>query len=119
MDGFCPVTLIEQTRWQQGDTRWGAVHQGKTYLFTSQQSQQKFMASPDRFAPILSGYDPVRYAERRQLVEGRREHGVFFANRIFLFADEEALTRFSRNTEFYMVAIRQASVSPRRPSGAR
>jgi protein disulfide-isomerase len=119
MDGFCPVTLVEQAKWQQGDTRWGAVHQGKTYLFASQQSQQKFLATPDRFAPVLSGYDPVRSAESRQLVEGRREHGVFFANRIFLFADEAALDRFSQNTEFYMVEIRQASANPRRPSGTR
>lgn len=111
MDGFCPVTLVEHARWQQGDTRWGAVHQGKTYLFASQQGQQKFLASPDRFAPILSGYDPVYYAEKGQLVEGKREHGVFFANRIFLFADEVALDRFSKNTEFYMARVREASLS--------
>ncbi|HJN12676.1 MAG: thioredoxin family protein [Pirellulaceae bacterium] len=112
MDGFCPVTLVDQGKWQKGDTRWGAVHQGKTYLFASQQGQQQFLASPDRFAPILSGYDLVRYAEAGQLVEGRREHGVYFGNRIFLFADEVALDRFSKHTDFYMARVRQASVKP-------
>jgi len=112
MDGFCPVTLVDQARWQQGDTRWGAVHQGKTYLFANQQCQQKFLATPDRFAPILSGYDPVYYAEKGQLIEGKREHGVFFANRIFLFADEVALDRFSKHTEFYMARVREASLNP-------
>jgi len=116
MDGFCPVTLVDQGKWQKGDTRWGAVHQSKTYLFTSPQAQQQFLASPDRFAPILSGFDPVRYAETGQLVDGKREHGVFFQNRIFLFADEVALDRFSKQTDFYMDRVRQASaVSPQQP----
>lgn len=112
MDSFCPVTLVEQAKWEKGDTRWGAVHEGKTYLFVSQQAQQQFLASPDRFAPILSGFDPVRYAETGQLVEGKREHGVFFGNRIFLFADEVALDRFSKHTDFYMTHVRQASATP-------
>jgi len=112
MDGFCPVTLVDQDKWQKGDTRWGAVHQGKTYLFASQQGQQRFLASPSRFAPILSGYDPVRYAETGQLVEGKREHGVRFGDWIFLFADEVALDRFSKHTEFYMARVREASVKP-------
>ena len=82
-------------------------------LFASQQGQQMFLSSPDRFAPILSGYDPVYYAEKGQLIEGKREHGVFFANRIFLFADEVALDRFGKHTEFYMARVREASLNPR------
>lgn len=117
LDGFCPVTLVDQGKWQKGDPRWGAVHQGKTYLFASQQGQQQFLASPDRFAPVLSGYDPVRYTETGQLVEGKREHGVFFGNRIFLFADEVALDRFSKHTDFYMARVRQATAtSPQQPA---
>ena len=113
MDGFCPVTLVVQGKWQKGDARWGAVHQGKTYLFASQQGQQQFLASPDQFAPVLSGHDAVLYAETGQLVEGKREHGVFFGNRIFLFADEVALDRFSKHTDFYMARVRQATANPR------
>ena len=117
MDGFCPVTLVDQGKWQRGDTRWGAVHEGQTYLFTSQQGQQQFLASPDTFAPILSGFDPVRFAESGQLVPGKREHGVFFGNRIFLFADEVALKRFSEHTDYYMDRVRQASAtSPSQPA---
>ncbi len=117
MDGFCPVTLVEHSKWQKGDARWGAVHEGKTYLFASQQGQQQFLAAPDRFAPILAGFDPVRYAETGQLVQGKREHGVFYGDRIFLFADEVALDRFSKHTNFYMDRVRQASAtSPQQPA---
>ncbi len=111
MDGFCPVTLVDQGQWLRGDVRWGAVHEGKTYLFSSQQRQQQFLAAPGQYAPVLAGFDPVRYAETGQLVHGKREHGVFYGNRIYLFADEVALDRFSKHTEFYMDRVRQASAT--------
>jgi protein disulfide-isomerase len=95
MDGFCPVTLAEQERWVKGDPRWGAIHRGRTYLFLSQQHQQRFMADPDRFSPVLSGYDPVHYVDRGELVPGQRRHGMWFRGKIYLFADEESLNRFS------------------------
>ncbi|MEX0711052.1 MAG: thioredoxin family protein, partial [Pirellulales bacterium] len=34
LDGYCPVTLGEKRVWQIGDVRWGAIHRGRTYLFT-------------------------------------------------------------------------------------
>lgn len=95
MDGFCPVTLAEQERWVKGDSRWGAVHRGRTYLFLSQQHQHRFLTDPDRFSPVLSGYDPVRYIDRGELVPGQRRHGMWFRGKIYLFADEESLNRFS------------------------
>ena len=101
MDGFCPVTLAEQERWVKGDPRWGAVHRGRTYLFLSQQHQQRFLADPDRYSPVLSGYDPTRYVDRGELVPGQRRHGMWFRGKIYLFADEESLERFSAAPEGY------------------
>ncbi len=101
MDGFCPVTLAEQERWVKGDPRWGAVHRGRTYLFLSQQHQQRFLADPDRYSPVLSGYDPTRYVNRGELVPGQRRHGMWFRGKIYLFADEESLERFSAAPEGY------------------
>jgi len=101
MDGFCAVTLAEQERWVKGDPRWGAVHRGRTYLFLSQQHQQRFLADPDRYSPVLSGYDPTRYVDRGELVPGQRRHGMWFRGKIYLFADEESLDRFSTAPEVY------------------
>ena len=39
--------------------------------------------------------------EKSQIVPGMREHGVFYNGHIFLFADESALEKFSRNPAFY------------------
>jgi len=109
MDGYCPVTLVLMNEWAPGDLKWGATHQGRTYLFTSREYRDQFLADPGRFAPVLSGYDPVRFAESGQLVDGKRKHGVFYGNMIYLFADEASLNRFSKHPQLYVSQLRQAA----------
>jgi protein disulfide-isomerase len=111
MDGFCPVTLVSLTKWVKGDPRWGVIHRGRTYLFASEAEQQRFRLDPDRYSPALSGYDPVRFAETRQLVDGRREFGVFFANTYYLFSDETALVKFESQPQGYVQVVKQATAT--------
>jgi protein disulfide-isomerase len=108
LDGYCPVLLKEQKRWVAGDRRWGAIHRGRTYLFTGPEEQKKFLESPDTFAPVISGNDPVLALDGGQAIAGRREHGVFYENRIFLFADEASLQRFYQNPNRYAAEVVQA-----------
>lgn len=108
LDGFCPVTLIEQARWQPGDKRFGVVLRGRLYLFAGDGEKQRFSRDPDRFAPILSGNDPVEFSESGRLTPGKRRHGVFFRNRIYLFASEESLERFWTSPQRYADTAREA-----------
>jgi YHS domain-containing protein/thiol-disulfide isomerase/thioredoxin len=110
LDGFCPVTLLETKKWKKADPQFGAIHRGRTYLFASAQQQTKFLANPDAFAPVLSGYDPVRLATTGQLVEGKRAHGLITNgdNRIFLFADEASLEQFKRSQRDFAEQAYQA-----------
>src|SRR5437763_4670289 len=66
-----PIYPADRGAWKKGDRPFGAIHNGRTYLFASAEQQQKFLASPNAFAPVLSGCDPVVYAERGQLEIGR------------------------------------------------
>lgn len=43
--------------------------------------QQRFLADPDRYAPVISGNDAVMTVDYGQTVPGHREHGTFFGNR--------------------------------------
>ena len=108
LDGYCPVTLVEREKWVKGDPKFGAYHRGRTYLFVSAEAQAKFLQNQgfDKFAPALSGYDPVKYAERGELVDGKRVHGVFFHNQVFLFADEVGLQQFWTDPERYATIVR-------------
>jgi len=104
LDGNCPVTLVERMQWSVGDRAWGAVHRGRTYLFMGPQEREKFLANPDLYSPVLSGLDPVLAMDNQMVVAGRREFGVFGADRrIYLFADESSLKRFEANPTRYAV----------------
>ena len=88
---------------------FGAIHQGRTYLFTNAENQQKFLANPDAYAPALAGCDPVRFAERGEMVDGKRAYGLVTPDRrIFLFADESSRNRFEQSPAAYSNAIQQA-----------
>jgi YHS domain-containing protein len=105
---MCPVVLTEQKKWVVGDPQWGAYHRGRLYLFAGEAQQQRFLANPDHYSPVLSGYDPVVAFEQQQFKLGQRKHGVFFKNRIYLFASEENLKRFYQSPDRF----NQAVVSP-------
>jgi YHS domain-containing protein len=99
----------DRSAWKKGDRKFGAIHRGRTYLFTSAENQQKFLANPDAFAPALAGCDPVRYTERGELLEGKRAYGLVTADkRIFLFADEASRNRFEQSPSGYTAALQQA-----------
>lgn len=107
LDGYCPVTLWEKRVWRSGDKAYGAIHRGRTYLFANEEAQKKFLANPDRYSPVLSGNDPVLRVDRNQDVPGKREHGAFYGDRIYLFASEESFQQFDRDPTRYTVDNRQ------------
>lgn len=117
MDGFCPVSLVEtvsrdphdRAAWKKGNPKFGAIHRGRTYMFTSAEQQQKFLANPDAYAPVLSGCDPVAFAERGELLDGKRAYGLITPDkRIYLFADEGALRKFNQSPGSYAATAQQA-----------
>ncbi len=101
LDGYCPVALADRDTWEPGDARWGALHRGRIYLFQSEEHQRRFQADPDRFSPVLSGVDPLRYLEQGQVALGQRGHGMWFRGKMYLFADEASLERFQRRPDYY------------------
>lgn len=112
--GYCPVSLLEERRWSKGDPRWGVVHRGQTYVFASEAKAKKFWAEPDAYSPMLSGFDPVKFAEDQEWVPGKRQFGVFYKDQrsgktaVVLFADEAALQRFWQSPEAYSGRVQQA-----------
>ena len=110
LDGFCPVTLLETMKWKKADPQFGAIHRGRTYLFASADQQKKFLTNPDAYSPVLSGYDPVRFAATGQLVEGNRAFGVISKGdrRLFLFADAAARDQFEKSPQNYSEQAYQA-----------
>ena len=114
LDGFCPVTVKDEERWQKGNAQWGAIHRGQTYLFASAQQQQRFLSDPDRYSPVLAGYDPVHYIDRGEIVPGQRQHGMWYRDKMYLFVDEQSLEQFNAKPELYSQKTQEAMLNSSR-----
>ncbi len=101
LDGYCPIAL-EAKRWERGCPEYAARHRGRIYYFTSDEARSQFMANPDRYSPMFSGYDVVRLLENGQIVSGKREFGCWFSGRVFLFESEETRRIFDANVDRYL-----------------
>lgn len=107
-DGFCPVTLKSERKWIKGDTTFGAVHRGRTFLFTNEGARQKFLANPDAYSPVFSGYDAVVMLEQSQAVEGSRKFGYEYRGAFYLFSSQDTMNKFASDPDRYSAQVRQA-----------
>ncbi len=112
MEGYCPVTLAEKGQWVEGRAQWGARHRGRTYLFVAEAQQRAFLTDPDRYAPALSGDDPVVAFDAGKSVPGQRRYGVTYQSRIYLFSSPESRTAFSANPQRYTARVAVAENPP-------
>lgn len=103
LDGYCPVSMIEKEAWVVGKREFGVIHLGEQYYFADRQAQEKFLQTPERYAPVLNGIDIVRFIDERKIVIGSRAFGWTDPDygRVFLFSSEETANRFNENFESY------------------
>jgi YHS domain-containing protein/thiol-disulfide isomerase/thioredoxin len=113
LDGHCPVTLVETGKWIFGDRRFGATHRGRLYLFTNAESQQRFLADPDRYGPAVSGHDAVVWLEQGRLVRGEIKYGGVHNHIVYLFSNEETFRKFEANPDHYANPAQQAIAAGR------
>ena len=116
LEGYCPVTLAEKGQWTEGRAQWGVRHRGRTYLFASEDQQRAFLADPDRYAPALSGDDPVLAFESGTTSPGQRRYGVTYQSRMYLFSSPETRSRFAADPTRYAGRVALAE-APTRSTG--
>ena len=95
-NGFCPIALVTTGQKVKGSTEFAVRHRGRTYLMQNAEAVKQFMQAPDRFSPILSGYDPMLFLESGQLVDGTLEHALHdpSSGTVILFATAESQKKF-------------------------
>jgi len=117
LEGHCPVSLYAPSSpdkvWVKGHPQIGIRHRGVVYLFASQEHKRVFLSNPDRFSPVLSGYDPVIFTNDKKLVTGDRKFGVKFRDRIYLFVSEHSLKTFWTNPEKFALKSLEAMFQAR------
>lgn len=107
-DGCCPVTLSTINEWKPGNTAFGAIHRGRTYLFAGEGQRQQFLANPDAYSPVFAGFDPVLLLEKQQTVPGTRKHGFKYGGAFYLFSSKETMAKFEASPQTYAAGVRQA-----------
>ena len=111
LDGFCPVTLAEHSRWQKGNPKLAASFQGITYQFTGPDELQTFLEEPQRYAPAYGGNDIVRLVDEQQNSPGERKYGLSYEKRLYFFASEKNLAAFQSNPKKYVTQADSAWAS--------
>jgi protein disulfide-isomerase len=119
LEGYCPVTLVDHGTWAEGRVQYGARHRGRTYLFAGVEQQQTFLANPDRYAPALSGDDPVLAMESGVSTPGQRRYGVTYQSRMYLFTSPETRAAFTANPTRYSAGVLVAERGPQVADGTR
>jgi YHS domain-containing protein len=94
LEGYCPVSLVHEETWTKGRVKHQAELEGVLYLFAGPEERRLFEAAPTPYLPVCSGEDVVRLLDEQRHSVGRRAHGLFFQERIFLFDSEETLGKF-------------------------
>lgn len=112
-EGYCPVSMRNQWKWVPGNPQYGIVHLGRTYWFAGPEEQKQFWTDPSRYAPAMSGNDPVLAIDHQQQVEGKREHSLDYDGLFYMFASEATLQQFAANPAKYAAGVRQAMGLPR------
>lgn len=128
MEGYCVVTLhvynqmIAEAQaagvspnpaikgWVKGNKKFGAIHRGRLYLFANADAQKAFLVDPDRYAPALSGYDPVVFNETQKFVDGKRSIGIYYIDKVYCFASEESLQKFMAAPKPFAETVYQATL---------
>lgn len=105
LEGYCPVSLVDKGTWVEGRAQWGARHRGRTYLFAGAEQQRAFLTDPDRYAPALSGDDPVLACDSGRQVAGQRRYGVTYQARTYLFSSPETRAAFAADPQRYTTRV--------------
>ena len=112
LKGKCPVTLLTEGRWVDGNKQIGCIHRDRVYLFANAESRESFLADPDKLSPLLAGFDPVIFEETGKLIEGVEKFGTFMGKkpnqRIVLFRTADTRDRFQKEPSKYLDVVRRA-----------
>lgn len=112
LEGKCPVSLTKDKEWISGNSQFGCNHRGRLYFFRTKEYRDLFMSDPDRFAPVLAGFDVVEFRESGKLIDGKNKIGIFAGmgsdKRVYRFSSKKNLEMFQADSGRYTEAVRIA-----------
>jgi YHS domain-containing protein len=108
LEGYCPVEVVEEYRWQRGEQDISVTYDGQTFHFASTAARKKFLANPTHYAPTNRGLDVVMLRDFQLYRPGLRKHGLRHAGLTYLFSSEETLEQFVKDPDKYVKPLKLA-----------
>jgi YHS domain-containing protein len=99
--GFCPVELLCNRSWVQGDPRWTVVYKGYIYRLSGNAQRQEFLANPEKYIPANNGFDPVLWTNQKHNVPGQVNFCASYNGRIYMFSSAATQKEFYNHPEQY------------------
>ncbi len=102
MEGFCPVSLVKNEQWVQGQAEWSVTHLGRTYYCAGPVERECFLVNPDRYVPALGGCDPVVLLETARRVPGQLDYCVTYDGKLYMFCNAANLAKFRQDARRFI-----------------
>ena len=104
MEGYSPVSILEQGQWVHGRYKFHVEHDGKVYLLTGEEEKTLFLQDPNRYLPALEGDCAVSLVDSNKHVAGSIYYAAQYQGRLFLFAGADQKQAFKSSPETYAQA---------------
>lgn len=101
MAGYCPVAIMDDSRWVRGHSEYELVHDGRRYRFASKAHQQQFLDNPLKYVPALGGDCVVSYRDHGERIEGSVYHAIIHRGRQYLFPGLPQKEAFKQDPDAY------------------
>ncbi len=102
LEGYCPVTLWKNRRWEKGSQQFISEHNGLIVHLSSAELIKDFEQNPDRYLPKFLGCDPVIVWETDRAVPGNTRFAAFYDEELFLFTDAENRKEFKATPDKFL-----------------
>lgn len=115
LDGYCPVTLFHNHKWEKGSPQFRIEYRDQVYLAASADDMREFNEDPTRYAPRFLGCDPVVVWESDRAVPGSTQFGAFYNDQLYLFTSEQNRQTFKADPDRYTrtrVVLRLDDIEP-------
>lgn len=93
-DGFCLVSILDESKVRRGDGQFRTTYRDQELTFFSDQHRQKFLANPQKYWPVSNGKCLVSERDQHEEAVGDPRMGVTWRGKLWLFADKEQQKRF-------------------------
>lgn len=103
-EGLCLVSMVTHRKLVPGKGTIEHVHQGQRLWFSSEEHRAEFVASPDRYWPLLDGRCPVAAQREEADATGDPRTTAVYRGRLVMFHSFEHRKAFSENPRGFMPA---------------